>query len=73
MNTCSYPILYLRKRTDYLVTLSSHLTIPNITPIDMTQTIRNTAQQIQIGHLLYIRGPIQRSRFPTAVAPNHKP
>ncbi len=29
----------------YFVTLSSHFTIPSITPIDIRQTIRNTNQQ----------------------------
>ena len=58
---------------DYLVTLSSHFTIPNITPIEMRHTARKTAQQIQMGHLLYMSGPSQSRRLPTAVAPSHKP
>jgi hypothetical protein len=33
----------------YLVTLSSHLTMPNMVPIEITQTARKTAQATQIG------------------------
>ncbi len=41
-------------KKDYWVTLFSHFTIANITPIEIRQTMRNTVQHIQIGHLLYI-------------------
>lgn len=34
------------------VTLSSHLTMPNITPMEITQTERNTVHAIQMGHAL---------------------
>lgn len=57
----------------YFVTLSSHFTIPSITPIETAHTARNTPQHSQIGHLLYINGPTQRKRLPRAVAPSHKP
>ena len=36
----------------YLVTLSSQLTIANITPMEMRQTLKNTVQATQIGHAL---------------------
>ncbi len=57
----------------YFVTFSSHLTIPNITPIEMMQTVANTAQHCHIGHALYILGPRKRSRLPTAVSTSHRP
>ena len=59
--------------TDYLVTLSSHFTIPSIVPIEMIHTIKNTVQHCQIGQALYINGPIHNKRLPTAVAPSHRP
>ena len=62
--------LYLRF---YLVTRSNHLTIPNITPIETMQTMKNTAQHCQIGQALYISGPTHNIKLPTAVAPSHKP
>ena len=58
---------------DYFVTLSSHLTIPNMIPIEMRQTAKKTVQHCQIGHALYINGPIQRRRLPSAVAPSQRP
>ena len=59
---------------DYdLVTLSSHLTMPNITDMEIMHTRANTNQHIQREYLLYIHGPIQRRMLPTAVAPNHNP
>jgi len=64
---------YFVNRLDYLATFSSHLTIPNITAIDITHTIANTNQQYCIGQALYIKGPIHRKMLPTAVAPSHKP
>lgn len=59
--------------TGYLVTLSNHLTIPNITPMEIKHTAKNTVQHFHIGHALYITGPIQIKRLPTAVAPNQRP
>ena len=35
--------------------------------------MRNTTQHTQIGHLLYISGPIHSRPLPTAVAPSHNP
>ena len=58
---------------NYLVTRSSHFTIPSITPIEMRHTTRNTVQQVQIGHALYINGPIQSNKLPNAVAPSQRP
>lgn len=58
---------------DYSATLSNHLSIPNITPIDIKHTAKNTAQHCQMGQALYIRGPIHNNKLPNAVAPNHKP
>ena len=55
------------------VTRSSHFTMPNITPMEMRQTARKTAQHIHSGQALYITGPNQMSRLPTAVAPSHRP
>ena len=52
---------------------SSHFTMPSITPIEMMHTAKNTAQHCHMGHALYINGPIQSNRLPTAVAPSHKP
>ena len=36
----------------YAVTRSSHFTMPNMTPMEMMQTMRKTVQQIQMGHSL---------------------
>ena len=47
--------------------------MPNITPIEMRHTTKNTVQHCQIGQALYMRGPIHNKRLPSAVAPNHKP
>ena len=47
--------------------------MPNITDIEMTQTIANTNQQYWIGHALYIKGPTHNIKLPRAVAPNHRP
>ena len=59
--------------TIYAVTRSNHFTMPSITPIEMRHTMRNTLQHCHNGILLYINGPIQISRLPTAVAPSHNP
>ena len=61
------------ERSLYFVTLSSHFTMPNITAMEMRQMMRNTTQHIQMGHLLYISGPIQSKPLPTAVAPSQSP
>lgn len=45
----------------------------NIINIESKHTPKNTAQQAQIGHALYITGPSQIRRLPRAVAPSHKP
>lgn len=36
----------------YFVTLSSHFTIENMTPMEITQTLRNTVHATQIGQEL---------------------
>ena len=59
---------------DYAVTLSSHLSIPNITPIEMRQKPANTAQHSHCcGKLLSIVTPRAMNRLPMAVAHSHKP
>ena len=47
--------------------------MPSMTIMEIRQTPMNTLQQIQMGKLVYIRGPIQRSPLPTAVAPSQRP
>ena len=47
--------------------------MPNITPIEMRHTTKNTVQQIHNGMLLYINEPKNKNALPIAVAPNHKP
>ena len=64
---------YIMSTNGYLVTFSNHLTMPNITLIEIKQTKKNTPQHCQIGHLLYINGPTHKNKLPTAVAPSHKP
>ena len=44
-----------------------------MTPMDTRHTTRNTVQHCQMGHALYMRGPIHSSRLPRAVAASHRP
>ncbi len=57
----------------YLVTRSSHLTMPSIIAIETRHTTKNTVQHFQRSHALYINGPIHKNKLPMAVAPSHKP
>jgi hypothetical protein len=58
----------------YLATLSSHFTIPSITPIEMRQNPANTAQHIHCcGKVLSIVTPRAMKRLPIAVAVSQSP
>ena len=57
----------------YLAIFSSHFNMPSMTNMEMRQMVRKTVQHCQMGILLYISGPIQRKRWPMAVAPSQRP
>ena len=74
----AHPVLNCVWGRDYnqlleAVTRSSHFTIPNMTVMEMMQTMRNTPHASQMGHLVNMSGPIQSRRLPTAVAPSQRP
>ena len=58
---------------NYFATLSSQVTIENITAIEMKHTIANTLQVTEIEMFSYIMAPKNNEKLPTAVAPNQQP